>query len=74
MTRKMGSDYDIKLKFFTNVYNRQILKVRKFHSYISYEKKVIEKHMTGGGRNPHPPPPPPLHPHPPRLNRIKPKI
>ena len=59
MTRKMGSDYDIKLKFSTNVYNRKILKAEKFHSYISYEKKVIEKHMTGGGGIRPPPPPPP---------------
>ena len=49
MTRKMGFNYDIKLKSTIHVCNRQILNAGKFHSYILCKKKVIEKNMTWGG-------------------------
>ena len=44
----MGSENDIKLKFATNVSNRHILKVTKFRTHNRYEKKVMEKYVTGG--------------------------
>ena len=48
MTRKMGFDHDIMLKYSTNVSNRHILKGTKFHIHNIYEKKVMEKYVTGG--------------------------
>ena len=49
MTRKMGSHYDKKLKFATNLSNGEIRKVRKFRNPIDYWKKVIKTNLIRGG-------------------------
>ena len=59
MSRKMGSDNDIKLKFPTNVSNKHILKVTKFRSH-TFTEKSYGKNETGG-----------IKLSPPRSNRVK---
>ena len=50
MTGKMGSDNDIKLKFYTNVSNRHILKVTKFRTHNRLRKKSYGKKCNWGDK------------------------